>query len=384
MVVRVLHVVNGLGTGGAERSLAELLPGFARAGVESRVACLSRKHEGVHARVEERGVPVTVVGPGRARSLVGLRRLIRDWHPDIVHTSIFDADVLGRAAAVGTPARVLTSLVNTTYDGAAEADPSISARRLAAVRAVDRFTARHLTDHFHAISPAVRDSATAHLGIPADRVTVVPRGRDLGRLGAPSAARRRDVRDRLGLDSGAEVVLNVGRQEPQKGQDVLFRAVARLVEAHPDLVLVQAGRAGKSTAGLRTLVEELGLGERVRLLGHRDDVGDLLAAADVFAFPSVYEGLGGSVLEAMAMRVPVVVSDAPALVDVVAGGRAGVVVPVGDVEALAEALDRVLRTRALAGELADRALEEFTGRFTLERSVADMVTLFRDVLEGER
>jgi glycosyltransferase involved in cell wall biosynthesis len=377
--VRVLHVINGLGAGGAERSLSELLPLLRDAGVDSAVACLWRRPEGVHDSVAAGGFPVHVVGSQKALAVRRLRGLINGWRPDVVHTTIFESDVLGRVAAAGTPATVLTSLVNTTYDGVRVADAGLNPAKLFAVKTIDAWTARHLTDHYHAITGAVRDSAVQHLGVPAERVSVIERGRDLGRLGDPSPSRRRRIRAALGLPDDAQVVLNVGRQEPQKAHRTLLEAAAKLIPSRPRLTLLQAGRAGKSTPELERAVDELGLADHVHFLGHREDVGDLHAAADVFAFPSVYEGLGGSVLEAMAMRTPIVVSDAPALVEVVERGRGGLVVPVGDSSALATSIAQLLDEPETARALSEQAHEIFLDRFTIERSAERMVQLYRRI-----
>ncbi len=377
--MRVLHVINGLGTGGAERSLAEMLPLMGAAGVDSTIACLHRKPEGVHASVEAAGFAVHVIGSQRLAALRRIRTLMDQTRPDVVHTTIFEADLLGRLAAAGKPPRVLSSLVNTTYDGVPAADAELSRIKLKAAQTLDAVTARHMTDHFHAITVAVRDSAVRYLRIPENRVTVVERGRDLQRLGEPGPERRQGVRTSLGIPDEAEVVLNIGRQEPQKGHTTLLEAFAKVAPSRPGMFLLQAGRAGKSTPQLERMVAEAGLRDRVRFLGHRDDVGDLLAAADVFAFPSVYEGLGGSLLEAMAMETPAVVSDVPALVEVVEGRRGGLVVPVGDASALAADIERLLDEPNLAGELATQAKEIFLSRFTLERSAARMAELYRRV-----
>jgi glycosyltransferase involved in cell wall biosynthesis len=377
--IRVLHVINGLGTGGAERSLAEMLPLLDDLGIRSEIACLSVKPEGVHGQLEGEGRPIHVVGTQPVTAARRIRHYVRSG-TDVVHTTIFEADVIGRLAAAGLPARVLTSLVNTTYDGVRRADSAIPAWKFAAVKQADAVTARRLTDRFHALTGAVKQSAVEHLGISPDRVAVIERGRSRARLGEPSAARRAAARLRLGLDEHAEVVLSVGRQEPQKDQATLLRAAAEIAPARPGLVVLQAGREGKSSAVLRSLAADPRLAGRVRFLGHRDDVGELLAAADVFAFPSVYEGLGGSVIEAMAMEVPIVVSDAPALVEVVDDGRAADVVPVGDHRALASALERLLADRARASQLASRASEVFLDRFTLERSAERMATLYRELV----
>lgn len=379
MTLRVMHVINGLGAGGAERSLAEMLPGLRDRGIDNLVVCLLRKNHGVHSSVERQGFDVRVVGSSRSRAPFRIRRIANSWRPDILHTTIFEADVLGRLAAVGHPCKVLTSLVNT-YDGVRVADPTVPGYKVAAARLVNGVTARHLNDHFHAISPAVRDSAVNRLGIDRSRVTVVPRGRDLSRLGEASPQRRAEVRRKLGLHQNAEVVLNVGRQEPQKGLAILVRAIADLAVTRPRVRLLQVGRDGKVSLDLRKLAADLGVMDRIDFLGFRDDVGDLLAAADVFAFPSYYEGLGGSVLEAMAMSVPIVVTDVPALVDVVEGGRGGLIVPVGDAPALANALATLLDDRFAAEGTAERALAIFLDRFTMERSVDGMVEMYRRVV----
>lgn len=374
--VRVLHVINGLGTGGAERSLAEMLPLLDDLGIRSELVCLTVKPEGVHEQLERDGRRIHVVGARRSVAVRRIRAYLHATRPDVVHTTIFEADVIGRLASVGLPPRVLTSLVNTTYDGVRRADAEVSPWKFAAAKQVDRVTARRLTDHFHAITAAVKDSAVQNLGIAPDRVTVIERGRGRARLGEPSTQRRAEVRRRLGVDIDAEVVLNIGRQEPQKDQATLLRAVAEIARERSRVVVLQVGRDGKSTPELRTLAQDPRMVGRVRFLGHRDDVGDLLAAADVFAFPSVYEGLGGSVIEAMAMSVPVVVSDAPALVEVVKNGQAASVVPVGDHLALAASINRLLTDRDHAARLAAHGLQTFGERFTLERSAERMARLY--------
>ena len=127
------------------------------------------------------------------------------------------------------------------------------------------------------------------------------------------------------------------------------------------------------------LCDQLRLGERIRFLGHRDDVPEILAAADVFAFPSVYEELGGAVIEAMALGLPIVASDIPALREVVEDGRNGLLVKPESSTALAAGLARILDDRALASTFGERSLEIFRQRFTIERSARRMIDLYSRV-----
>jgi glycosyltransferase involved in cell wall biosynthesis len=381
--ITVLHVIDGLGTGGAERSLAELLPHLRQAGLRSSVVALHKGRAGVERSLLEGGEDVHfLAGTNAATRVAELRRLIRARRPDVVHTTLFTSSAVGRLAAAGTPARVLTSLVNTPYDTARLRDPRIRPASLRAVRAVDGVTARHLTDHFHAITHAVRDAAVGALGIPAERVTVVERGRDPGRLGEPGSERRRRARAALGLGDDDEVVLNVARQEFQKGQRFLLDAAGRLARDRPRLVVLLAGRPGDSTAELEARRRSLPPGTRVELLGHRDDLPEVLAAADVFAFPSLWEGLGCAVIEAMALGLPVVASDVPALREVLEDGANATLVPPADPQALAAALARLLDDPDRRARYGRRSRDIFRERFTLDRCAARMVRLFEAVAGG--
>lgn len=374
--MRVLYAIEGLGTGGAERSLAEMLPLLAAGGVEPEVVCLFRR-QGAHEAVEAAGVPVTVLGArGWAGRLRELRRRLRRRRPDLVHTMLFRTDLLGRLAAAGTGVPVLGSLVGTPYAAVRLGDPRIDPRRLRLARRADSWTARRLCRHFHAVSHAVAEAAVRDLGVAPERITVVPRGRDPERLGRGSPERRAESRRRLGLGDDQRVVVTAGRHEFQKGQLDLVAAMARLAGGEREgPVLLIAGREGTSTLELRAAAAPLG--RRVRLLGHRDDLPDVLAAGDLFAFPSRYEGMPGAVIEAMALGLPVVASDIRPVREVVEPGVSALLVPPGDPDSLAAAIDAMLTDHRLAGAAGRRGRALFEERFTLERSVHGMLDLYR-------
>jgi glycosyltransferase involved in cell wall biosynthesis len=296
--------------------------------------------------------------------------------PALVHTMLFEADIAGRLAASGTGIPVLSSVVNVAYDPVRFRDPHVRRMRLRAARSIDRWTARRLTEHFHAVTETVKESAVTVLRIPPDRVTVIRRGRDPATLGEPGPDRRRRVRGRLGISDDAVVVTAVGRNEYAKGHQDLFESVAPLLREHPRLLVLVVGRAGTHTARLEERHRSLGLGNRVRLLGHRPDVPDLLAASDVFAFPSLYEGFGGSALEAMALGLPVICSDLPALRELVEPDRTALIVPPSSPAPLRAALQRLLADAELRRRLGDRGRRVFLERFTLARSVEGMAALY--------
>ncbi len=380
--MRILHIINQLsGRAGAEVSLQEILLGLDRDGrFELGLAVLKPSTSKFEPLA---GTGVAVYSPsqdlGIAPAAAYLRRVIAEFRPDLVHTTLAEADTAGRIAAILSRTPAMVSLVSTPYVGDARVGRQVSARKLHAFRFVDRLLSRYATVRFHAITQAAADHAVEELRLAPSDVTVVPRGRDRARLGFPSPERRRAVRRALGVDPTAPLLLNVGRQEPAKGQVYAIDAMPAVWLAHPTATLLVAGREGSSTLALQDAVDRIGRTDRIRFLGLRQDIGDLLSAADLFVFPSLYEGLGGAVLEAMAMGVPVVAARAPAIVEVLAGGSCGHLVDVADAPALASAIMDVIADEPRRRQYAQRALQRFDDCYTLERCVDGMIKMYADV-----
>lgn len=376
--MKVLHVIDALGVGGgAEHSLAAILPRLRERGVDSSIVCLIPREGGLQARLREEGFDVTVL-PSRSwpGQVAALRRRLRTSKPAVVHATLFNSCLVTRLAAIGLDVRQVNSLVNVSYDPVRIRESTVAPWKLATVRSLDGFTARLLGDHFHAVTQAVRDEAVNVLGIDARRVAVIPRGRSVETLGEPGAERRARVRSRLGLPNDVPVLLNVGRQDFQKAQDHLIRAFSLLLEKHPSAVLLVAGREGSGTSRIQAALNETGVGASVRLLGHRTDVADLYAAADLFVFPSLYEGIGGGLLEAMALGTPIVGSDAAGVAEVLDHGRYGIVVKRGDVEALAAAMHSMLTDPERHAEYARRGRARFVERYDLGKVADAMVSMY--------
>jgi glycosyltransferase involved in cell wall biosynthesis len=379
--VRVLHVINQLGArAGAETSLRDIIEGTARRGIDHGIVVLQPESTIVFPGA------IRVYRPERATGrLAQLRRVcaaIDDFDPDTVHTSLFEADLIGRLAALVRRRPVLTSLVNTPYGPRAVSTEPVARWKIEVVRRVDRVLARNATSAFHAISSATAQHATDELGVDPRSIRLVPRGRSADLLGERSPTRYTEVRARFGWGD-EPVVVNVARQEPQKGHVLLVDAMSRVLERHPDAKLVLVGRRGRATDTLRGRVCDLGIGDAVVELGERTDVPDLLAAADVFAFASLYEGLGGAVIEAAGIGVPVVAFDVPAVAEVL-GPEHPWLVPTGDPSALADAVAEVLRDRSSAADVGRRQRERFVARYELERCLRDMASLYRDVAAASR
>ena len=379
--LKILFVIDSLGTGGAERDLAEKLPQLGRFNVTPIVVSLRRREEGVQEDLQRQGFDVRILNTcGLIGRLVRVRKIIRTERPDVIQTVLFHSDIVGRLAAIGTPAKVISRLVNTDYDKIRVHDPNIRPFRFLMARLIDSWTARHLTHQIYANSNAVKTAAMRDLGIYTEKITVLKESRDASRLGQPSCQRRNRARIRLGLDENQEVLVNIGRQDYQKGQRYLLEAMSMLVSTHPRLVLLMAGRTGDVSGELERLRDRLGLKERVHFLGHREDVPEILASADMFVFPSFYEGLPGAVIEAMALGLPIVASDIDPVRETVEEGRNALLVKPASPDELASAIERLLEDRMTAQAFGRRGREIFDERFTLEQSMPRLLAFYRQVV----
>jgi glycosyltransferase involved in cell wall biosynthesis len=371
--MNVLFVMHNLRrAGGLGRSTAELLPALRAIGVDASIACLwgTREEMDLSGELRDRGVPVTVL-PHRdvGRKVRPLRKLIKELEPAVVHTARSLPSTIGRLASIGLPVTVVTSIISAP-EHLGHPKHAVAYRR----------TIR-LTDHFHAVSQAVKDYAIRELRIPGSKITVIERGRDLARLGAPSPERRRLARAALGIPDDAPVILNVGRQDAQKDQVTLLAAFEHVAVANPDALLLIAGPEGAATPDVLAQHKLLSHPERAQILGQRDDVPELLAAADVFAFPSLWEGFSGSVLEAMALGLPVVAGDIPPLREAVQEGVTGTFVPVGQPQDLAAALTALLNHPEHGHALGAAGRSAFMKLHTVERSAERMRDLYAELLQ---
>jgi glycosyltransferase involved in cell wall biosynthesis len=380
--LRVVLVIDSLQPAGAERSTALLAEGLVARGVPCTVVVLRRAGGELEDRLALVDVPLVVLPdghtPGRVRAL---RRLLRSHRPDIVHTTLFTSDIVGRLAAIGLPSRVVASLVSMPRQARRGLLPGATPMKTRVVNAIDRVTGRLVVDRYQAVTAGVAQAFERAYRIDPSRITVVERGRPDPAHDLPVGVGLL-VRSSFGLAEDARLVVAVGRHARSKGFPDLVRAFARVAREDDRAVLVIAGRDGDDSVETRAaLAAHPGLEGRVLLVGHRDDVPALLTAADLFVLSSHAEGAAGAVIEAMAARAPIVATRLEGLIGVLDDDRNAVLCEVGDVVGLASAILRVLGDPVLAQRLAAAAQADYERRFTLDRSVEATVTLYRDVLD---
>jgi glycosyltransferase involved in cell wall biosynthesis len=376
--MQVLHVIKATGVAGAEKHLLTLLPGLQAQGIDARLLLLVEADKmlaAYAADMQAAGVPVERyvlrsrhVDPGL---LLWLRRFLQQVQPALVHTHLLHADLYALPVAHLAGIKTVSSRHND--------DPF---RVRFPFKHVQQQLSR-MSDRIIAISGAVGDFVRRQEGAADERVTVIPYGLHFT---APDAGARKvartALRQELRLSGDALLVGMVGRLVEQKGMGYGVQAFASLAEQDPQAHLVIVGD-GSLRSVLQAEVVGLGLETRTHFTGWRDDVPQMMQALDVFLMPSLWEGFGLVLLEAMAAGIPVVASAVSAIPEVVLQGETGLLVPARDVQGLTEALRQLLTDAPLRQHMGLMGQERAETQFSAGRMIESTVGVYRQVA-GER
>jgi glycosyltransferase involved in cell wall biosynthesis len=364
--MRVLHVVKGLGPGGAERLLVSLAQ-VRDADVDLDVAFVLPHKDHLVPELTEAGVPTHLLA-GR-RGLADVRwparlvALARRLDPDVVHV---------HSPAVAAVARPLLRLL-ARRAAVVSTEHNVWGSFGTVARLANGITLP-LSDACLAVSEEVRSSMWRR---HRESVAVSVQGIPVARL-APRRAERERARADLGLTPDAVLVATVANFREKKDYPTLLRAAARCAD-HPTLRFVAIGQ-GPLERELEGLHRDLSLGDRFRFLGYHPDPPAVLAGADLFVLTSRHEGLPISLLEAMALGVPPVVTAVGGIPEVVTHDQDGLLLPAGDPEAVADALQGLAddpQRRAALGAAASRRAQDFD----IARTQAELESLYRRLVE---
>ncbi len=222
------------------------------------------------------------------------------------------------------------------------------------------------------LTQGMKEDVLQFTRMPRERTKVVPLGTDLHEFD-PKHFKKSEARAYFGLPRDKKIIGVLGRLDPQKGQEVLLRAVPQLLKAHADISFVIAGEETAGEPGykahLQGLCRTMGIEKYVKFLPFTNDVPHLLAALDVFALTSFSETFGLVVVEAMAMGKPVIATNAGGLPEIITDGKTGLLIEPRNKDAIAHAIHRVLSDDSLRKSLGDSARLDAQRRFSLERCV---------------
>jgi len=382
--------------GGGETHIRRLGAALVAAG--DAVTVVTRRGEGAWPAAEQledgiRVVRVPPSGPGRrgkylmlpAAALAVAREAARHDVLVVRGTRVLGLPGLLTARLSGL-ATVLQPEINGELDGTAFTwgqrwAGGTAGRLVRAALVTARNPLLRDADRFVAMSQLIRQEMLA-AGVDPARVALIPHGVDTARFRPAAGGERSALRAQLGIPPGV-VAAYTGRLLRGKGLELLVEAFSAIAAERPDLLLLLVGSGeGQSLsveAELRRRVAELGLGDRVFFAGRSDRVEDWLRASDLFVFPSLYEALGISLVEAAACGLPAIGSRTGGIVDVIEDGRSGLLVPAGDGLALAQALRTLASDGERRLELGVHARSLALARFDERDALARYRALFAEI-----
>jgi len=359
--MKILHISEQPGFRGGEQQASWLVQGLVRAGHRCWIAARpgSGLLENDHGGVAVTRVPVALRNEGDLASAWRLARLVRREGIDIIHAHS------SHAHSLALTTRMLARRGKVVVHRRVSFPPK--------GHVLNRWKYR-MPDRYLCVSEAVAGVLEA-CGVDPEKIVAVPSAVDLSRLEVPPADRAA-----LGLADDQFVVFTAGALSREKDHRTLIKAFARVNAGHPETRLLIAG-GGDLADELSALVASKGLSDSVRLLGHRADVPALLRMSDLYVSSSYSEGLGTSVLEALAAKVPVVAAVAGGIGEMVHTGETGILVPNRDVDALAEAIGRVVEYPEAAEKWKEQGRALVESQYTAARMVSQTIVAYEELLQ---
>jgi len=378
MKIRILHIINSLDIGGNERFVLQLLAFLPRERFHQEVCVPDRGKDATRdlerecERLRIGFTMIRAVGNLDARVFVKLKRLLTRGRYDIVHTHLIYSQIYGRLAAAAAGAKCVVSSEQNIYKVKARPPFRWVERRLSG-----------LTDRVIACSSEVREHLVRKVGINPFKVVVVPNAVDtnvffpIGKQ-SPLFEKVKSARRELGIEDGDVVIGSVGHMARQKGQKHLVAAIPEVQLKYPRAKFVFVGK-GKLRRDLREQARALGVEEAVRFAGIRKDIPIVLNCFDVFVLPSLWEGFGTAIVEALACGVPVVATRVGGIPEVIEHGADGLLVPAGLARPLAQSIVRILDDPSLRGDMIYRGLRKAVERFNVTRMAETLAKIYSQI-----
>lgn len=371
--MKILQVAYKSTISGGEKVLFDLATSLKKRGHEVSVICPDPGQ--LPDELKKSGIRSTIISFHKTydiRSAWRLARFIKSEKIDILHSHSMLTNIISRVAGklANVPVSVSTEHLTMELGRGGRSAETIEHLKARYYRMLDNYTSRY-NQQVIAVSNAVRDDLIEQ-GIPAARITVIQNGINIPDID-PAAGDR--IRLELGIKPEETVVGAVGRLAPQKDYPTLFRAFKKVGKICPEAILLIAGD-GYLRENLEKLTDDLGIRERVKFLGYRSNILEVISSFDIYTLTSLWEGLPLAVLEAMAMGKPVVATKVPGTEEAVNEGETGFLVPLKDDQALSQRIIDLVQNRGIIKIMGGAGKKRWKDCFSLTRVIDDHEELY--------
>jgi glycosyltransferase involved in cell wall biosynthesis len=370
---RVLHTNFLHGWGGQSNRILTVSEGLAELGWDVLVSAPGDSQLVKRARAKGIAVNGQICYAGGLKpkclpDILAMRQLLREYRPDIIHLHGGKDSWVVAAAMCVNPPIPKPLIIRTKHNVFPVADHFLN-----------RWQYGRFFEWIICLSTAIVDQMRGKPYVNPDRLVMIPSAIDAGRFDVAQGTRNR-MRAEFGYCDDDLVVGITGRLCPEKGHDVLLRAVPLVLATCPKARFLVVG-AGSLEGELTGLISALGITDNVRMVGFREDVPDCLAAMDIYVQPSRSEGLGTSVLEASAAGLPIAASRTGGIPDVVLDGQTGILVKPESSQDLAAGILRLAGDPGLRVRLGSAARRHVSSEFSVSRMVVGIDGHYRKALE---
>lgn len=384
--MRVLLMIDSLSGGGAERSTLDYCLFLMRNDHAVKLVCLRTSYPGFHEEAEKEGVDTCFLQNKHLLSqLKELDALYKTFRPHIVHATLSKSRLRARLHKLLYFRRypLVESLVTMSFTS--EKIRQRGRRYFTDLlhKVVESVLAWSSVNKFIAISDEVKEHyVKQHFGIKRKSVSVIYRGRALNPFVNQKLNLRKFYASTFSFDEDAIVLIHIGRQDFPKNHMFLLSAFFRLAvdQQNEKYVLLCVGKNGEMTEKIQALVKKESSRSKVLFLGHRVDVPQLLAQGDIFIFPSLYEGLGGAIIEAKAAGLPLVVSDLPVFRELLTENTEALFGDPSDLDDFVAKIKYLGTNPTVRNTMGSRNQESFKNKFLIDKVNQQMLDLYRSLL----
>ena len=390
---RILHLINTLSSGGAERQLVTYLRQESLHGYENIVVLLDIEdvdslttENFLVPEIKAEGIQVVGLGLSGSGNWIRAARKLRTWlkaNPvDLIHTNLLGPNVVGRLAGYFTKTPVLTTYHNLDYSEEATIFHFSGSRfKLIAMRQIDSFLAKRTCSRVIAVSQCVADHITDQLGYDSRQIRVINNPVDLNHMKVIQKNPKSWVCEQLNIGTEAIVFIDICRFVYQKNLPRLLDAFQGVVEFNPDAHLVLIGSTQNTEVYKEVCdrITELGITNQVHVVGTSLQVADWLAGSDFFVFPSLVEGMGIALAEAMSIGLPCISSNVGPIPEFIKNRENGLLVDPKSKTEIASAMIELLSNPEFAKQLGIRAKSTVDEMFNPYRQAQKLIAVYEEI-----